>query len=129
MASNMGRPTIEIDFKKVDALCSVFCTCQEIVALLNTFDENCSYDTVERRIKEKFNVTFAEYVKQKQNAFGKPKLRKAQWDLGMEGNSTMLIWLGKQYLDQRDKPADEEQSADLSAVYKAIADKLLNGNQ
>jgi len=27
-------------------------------------------------------------------------LRKMQWDLAMSGNTTMLIWLGKQYLGQ-----------------------------
>jgi AraC-like DNA-binding protein len=64
----MGRPRIEIDFKKIDSLCAVFCNCQEIVSVLNSFDMKCSYDTVERRIKEQFNVTFAEYVEQKQMA-------------------------------------------------------------
>ena len=103
MAKNMGRPKIEIDFEKVNALCAVFCNCQEIVSVLNSFDINCSYDTVERRVKEQFNVTFAEYVEQKQMAFAKPKLRKAQFDCALGGNATMLIWLGKQYLGQIDK--------------------------
>ena len=103
MAKTMGRPKIEIDFEKVDALCAVFCNCQEIVSVLNSFDINCSYDTVERRVKEQFGVTFAEYVEQKQMAFAKPKLRKAQFDCALGGNATMLIWLGKQYLGQIDK--------------------------
>ncbi len=101
--ADMGRPRIEIDFDKVDALCAVFCNCKEIVSVLNSFDVNCSYDTVERRIKEEFGVTFAEYVEQKQMAFAKPKLRKAQMDTALAGNATMLVWLGKQYLDQSDK--------------------------
>ena len=103
MAKTMGRPKIEIDFEKVDALCAVFCNCQEIVSVLNSFNINCSYDTVERRVKEQFGVTFAEYVEQKQMAFAKPKLRKAQFDCALGGNATMLIWLGKQYLGQIDK--------------------------
>ena len=103
MATKMGRKRIEIDFEKVDALCAVFCNCKEIVSVLNSFDVNCSYDTVERRVKEQFNMTFAEYVKQKQMAFAKPKLRKAQFDCALGGNATMLIWLGKQYLEQVEK--------------------------
>ncbi len=56
--------------------------------------------------------------------------------LGRQGAScevdiqpTVWIFNMKNRFKWRDKPADEEQSADLSAVYKAIADKLLNGNQ
>jgi hypothetical protein len=30
-------------------------------------------------------------------------LRRKQFEVAMEGHPTMLIWLGKQYLDQRDK--------------------------
>ena len=98
-----GRPKKEIDFEKIDALCAVFCNCKEIVSVLKAFDVNCSYDTVERRVKEQFNMTFAEYVEQKQMAFAKPKLRKAQFDCALNGNATMLIWLGKQYLGQVEK--------------------------
>ena len=87
MAKQMGRKRIEIDFEKVDALCAVFCNCKEIVSVLNSFDVNCSYDTVERRVKEQFNMTFAEYVDQKQMAFAKPKLRKAQFDCALGGNA------------------------------------------
>ena len=98
-----GRPKKEIDFEKIDALCAVFCNCKEIVSVLKAFDVKCSYDTVERRVKEQFNMTFAEYVEQKQMAFAKPKLRKAQFDCALNGNATMLIWLGKQYLGQVEK--------------------------
>ena len=31
-------------------------------------------------------------------------LRKKQWEVAMDGNVQMLIWLGKQYLGQRDTP-------------------------
>ena len=32
------------------------------------------------------------------------ELRKKQWELAMEGDVRMLIWLGKQYLGQKDSP-------------------------
>jgi len=131
MAKNMGRPKIEIDFEKVDALCAVFCNCEEIVSILK-FDMKVSYDTVERRIKEQFDITFAEYVKQKQMAFAKPKLRKAQFDCAMSGNATMLIWLGKQYLGQIDKQEMKIEGGETPVEIQQTIDKvkaMVNDNQ
>ena len=127
----MGRPKIEIDFEKVDALCAVFCNCEEIVSILK-FDMKVSYDTVERRIKEQFDITFAEYVKQKQMAFAKPKLRKAQFDCAMSGNATMLIWLGKQYLGQIDKQEMKIEGGETPVEIQQTIDKvkaMVNDNQ
>jgi AraC-like DNA-binding protein len=126
MANNTGRKRIEVDFKKIDALCAVFCNCKEIVSVLNSFDINVSYDTVERRVKEQFGVTFAEYVEQKQMAFAKPKLRKAQLDCALGGNATMLIWLGKQYLGQTEKQeinVTGDMSAEISEKINQIRAK------
>ena len=37
----------------------------------------------------------------------KLELKQKQWDVAMEdGNVQMLIWLGKQYLGQSEKPSD-----------------------
>lgn len=99
----MGRPRKEVDFEKIDALCGYHCTAQEIVANLQLFDHDLSYDTVERRVKEKFKTTFADYVNQKHMADAKPSLRKWQWQAAKSGNVAMLIWLGKQHLGQSDK--------------------------
>ena len=104
----MGRPRKEIDFKKIDALCEDHCTPKEIVACLQIFDVDVSYDTVERRVKEKFGCTFAEYVDEKHLALAKPTLRKLQWQAAKSGNVSMLIWLGKQYLGQSDKQESVE---------------------
>jgi hypothetical protein len=45
---------------------------------------------------------FSEYAAQKK-AEGKTLLRAKQFQLAMDGDRTLNIWLGKQYLDQRDK--------------------------
>jgi hypothetical protein len=55
----------------------------------------CSPDVLERR--------FADVLRKKRTSM-KLRLRRAQFRLAMEGNVTMLIWLGKQYLDQTDNP-------------------------
>ena len=59
-----------------------------------------SEDTLEKWCKntygQNFTVIFAE---KRQN--GKASLRRSQWKLA-EKNPTMSIWLGKQYLNQKD---------------------------
>lgn len=43
-------------------------------------------------------------------AKAKIKLRRAQMEKALEGNPTMLIWLGKQLLGQSDNPGDEDSN-------------------
>jgi hypothetical protein len=47
-------------------------------------------------------MTFAEYFGQKRK-IGRISLRRKQWEVATAGNIPMLIWLGKQYLDQKDR--------------------------
>ena len=92
-----GRPKIEIDFEQVEKLCIMHCTGEEIAGFFNI-----SYDTLARRIKTKYKLSFADYFKRK-SAAGKLSLRRAQFSAATAGNISMLIWLGKQYLGQADK--------------------------
>lgn len=92
-----GRPLIPIDWELVNRLAIIQCTHEEIASCLNI-----SVDTLERASLREHKITFAEYYGQKALA-GKASLRRRQW-LSMEGgNTTMLIWLGKNYLGQSDK--------------------------
>jgi hypothetical protein len=84
-----GRPPIAIDAKSVEELAARGCTLQEIAGILG-----CSHDTIERN--------FASKVALGKNRLAE-RLRGKQIDLAMQGSVPMLIWLGKQYLDQRDK--------------------------
>lgn len=60
------------------------------------------YDTLNRICKETQNCYISEYIKRKANN-GKMSLRRAQWQAAEGGNVTMQIWLGKQWLDQKEK--------------------------
>ena len=91
-----GRPRIEIDKKLFEKLCGLQCTLEEIAGVLS-----CSMDTVERWCKRTYNESFAEVYK-KHSATGKTSLRRAQFKLA-EKSAAMAIWLGKQYLGQRDR--------------------------
>ena len=43
-------------------------------------------------------------------ARAKVKLRRAQMDKALEGNPTLLIWMGKQLLGHSDNPGDEDSN-------------------
>ena len=43
-------------------------------------------------------------MKEELTAEDKLALKKAQWEKAMEGDTRMLIFLGKQYLGQKDTP-------------------------
>lgn len=95
--SKVGRPKIEIDWEEFDKLCFMQCTLAEIAGWFDV-----SEDTIERRVKEEKGLTFAEYNKIRSSK-GKMSIRRKQFEVAMTGNVGMLIWLGKQYLGQKDK--------------------------
>jgi hypothetical protein len=72
-----------------------------------------SEDTVETRCKEYYNMTLSECFK-KFSAGGKMSLRRSQFRLA-EKNASMAIWLGKQYLGQKD-----DKQIDLTTLGKAF---------
>ena len=91
-----GRPQIKIDQALFEKLCGLQCTLDEIAGICN-----CSSDTIERWCKRTYNAGFADTYK-KYSANGKTSLRRMQFNLA-EKSAAMAIWLGKQYLGQRDK--------------------------
>jgi hypothetical protein len=92
-----GAQEIIIDWDKVDAMGVIQCTGEEIASVLGI-----SYDTLERACKRDKKIKFADYIEQKKKG-GKASLRRKQWKLAEKGNATMLIWLGKNMLNQKDK--------------------------
>ena len=91
----MARPRKEIDQKQFENLCGLQCTLEEICGWFDVTDK-----TLDSWCKRTYNESFSEVFKQKRGN-GKISLRRMQWRLA-EKNATMAIWLGKQYLDQRD---------------------------
>lgn len=59
-------------------------------------------DTLAARIKENFGMSFPEYKNKRQETI-RINLLKKQYEVAMNGNVSMLIWLGKQHLNQKDK--------------------------
>lgn len=98
--STMGRPRIEFDDKeweRINIACQFKMLAEDVAGLAD-----CSVDTLEKRIREKHDCTFTEFRSQRM-ATTKLNLFSKQVSTAMEGNPTMLIWLGKNYLNQTDK--------------------------
>lgn len=93
----MARPRKEIDGEQFKKLCAIQCTLAEIAGW---FD--CSEDTIERWCKRTFGKGFADTFKTHSQS-GKISLRRYQFKLA-EKNAAMAIFLGKQYLGQKDEP-------------------------
>lgn len=116
--AKMGRPKKEIDRQQFERLCGIQCTEEEIAGI---FD--CSVDTVERWCKETYGTTFAEIYKT-YSAPGKASLRRTQFKLA-ERSAAMAIFLGKQYLGQKDmvEYEDKEAIARLEMILKSVRDR------
>lgn len=93
----MGRPPKVVDWKQVQLMCKIQCTESEIASVLEIH-----IDTLYEKCKAEHGMTFPEYFKQFSEN-GKMSMRRAQYKKALEGHPTMLIWLGKQMLGQRDQ--------------------------
>lgn len=107
--AKMGRPKINIDKKIFENLCAIQCTEIEICGC---FD--CCEDTLNKWCKENYRnengkpMTFSEVFAVKRQK-GRASLRRSQFRMA-EKNANMAIWLGKQYLDQKDEARIETES-------------------
>jgi hypothetical protein len=111
----VGRPLIEINLNEVAKLCKMQATRDEICSFLEV--DEC---TLQRRIKEADFQNFEAFYK-KYSEGGKISLRRSQWKSAKDGNVTMQIWLGKQYLGQKEKNEYEEnQSRAIDMTIKFI---------
>jgi len=109
----MSRPLIEIDWDQVDRMCEYHCTGEEQAGILGI-----DYDTLNAACKRERGVGFSDYFKQKASG-GKMSLRRRQFTSAMDGNSTMLVWLGKNWLGQSDQPEPEAQDLPPIVIERA----------
>lgn len=83
-----GRPRIELDREALRALAVMQGTYDEMAAVMG-----CSPDTLTRHYKDVIDAA---------RATGRMSLRRFQYVNARNGNATMQIWLGKQWLGQKD---------------------------
>jgi len=98
--TKMGRPQIEIDMKVVDDFLIAGCNGPQTAAYLGVSD-----DTLYERIQKEHGVTFSTYAARKRSK-GDGMLQVAQFKKAMKYDNTMMVWLGKNRLGQRDTPIE-----------------------
>ena len=110
----MARPQIQIDKKDFESLLVIQCSLEEVTAFFDNKLGGCSSDTIERWCKRTYkdehgkSMSFAD-VAAKKRALGKISIRRNQFELSKK-NAAVAIWLGKQYLGQRDTPESTEKN-------------------
>lgn len=112
--STFGRPRKKINKEIFESLCRIQCTEREICAVLqispNTLLKFCKDNYDGATFCDVFNIFLDE---------GKASIRRIQFKQA-EKSPRMAIWLGKQYLGQRDTL---DVSADVSDTTKNAYDK------
>ncbi len=103
----MGRPKKEFDKSIFENLCNIHCTKSEISDVFE-----CDENTVNAYCKRTYNTTFS-VVYKRLSSNGKVSLRRMQWKSAENGNVAMQMFLGKQYLGQKDNPETEEEDNGL----------------
>lgn len=97
--SDAIKKSYKLDHDLIFKLATLHCTYVEISEVAGT-----TVAILEKRFKN---------LIEKGRAEGKKSLRRAQMEKALAGDVRMLIWMGKQYLDQKDTPTDQENTAPL----------------
>lgn len=95
----MARPRKEIDQAQFEKLCAMLCTENEICSFFDVTDK-----TLTGWCKRTYGLSFSEAYK-KHSVKGIISLRRNQLKLS-EKSAAMAIFLGKQYLGQKDNPVE-----------------------
>lgn len=86
----------KISQKQFESMCQIQCTQEEICSILDV-----DHKTLDRWCNSTYGKKFSQIFQEKRQG-GKCSLRRKQWKLA-DTNATMAIFLGKQYLGQKDQ--------------------------
>lgn len=118
-----GRPEIGIDIQIVDDLLISGCNGVEVAAYLGIHP-----DTLYHRIEKDFKISFTDYSAQKRQK-GDSMLHAAQFKKAVKDkDNTMLVWLGKNRLRQRDTIQEIEVGGKTLEQFEAFT-KMLEARQ
>jgi hypothetical protein len=114
----IGPPPKEIDWKLFEQLCSFQCTQSEIASCLKIH-----IDTLRDRCAEQYGEEYSNVYK-KYSEEGKCSLRRYQF-VQAKTKPNMAIWLGKQWLSQKDTfdavaPSNDKMLGDILHEVKSM---------
>ena len=101
-----GRPRAEIDLAVLRRAAAIGCTNEELAVVVGVCSKTF-YDHLKQ------DPDMQQAIDEGRQA-GRTTLRRLQWQRANAGSDTMLIWLGKQLLGQRDKAQIE---ADVNGTW------------
>ena len=99
-----------INQKQFENMCAIQCTREEICAVLDV-SEHTLIDWCKATYGKDFRTIFEE-----KKQLGKMSLRRRQWQLA-ENDKTMSIWLGKQYLGQKEPEQEVKHSGEINNTF------------
>jgi hypothetical protein len=101
----MPRRAVVIDLEELEKLAALHCTQEEAAGWFGIARETLSRKLRQKRYREAWD---------RGKLRGLVSLRRKQFQ---KNSDTMLIWLGKQYLGQRDRPDGDENSRSAAEEY------------
>lgn len=117
MSITMGRPKKAIDWAAFEEMCHIQCTQQEIASVMRIHVDTLR-SKVEKHYGETFSIVYNKYIEG-----GKASLRRLQFKLART-NTGMAIWLGKQYLNQKDNIALTHASPEVIGHFERVMKQL-----
>lgn len=113
-----GRPKKEINWQVFEDLCSIQCTHEELESILRV-DRGTLYE----RAKEKYEEDDFSTIYKRFSSNGKSSLRRDQFKLAKK-NAAMCIWLGKQYLDQKDHVEENKVAEEVMRPFVELMNQI-----
>ena len=107
----MSRPTITFDYDEIYEISKTHCSFLDMAKYFNV-----SEGTINNRYKEDEEFKLAVDRGRFEAIKG---LRRRQIETAMDGNTQMLVWLGKQLLGQSDK-VDVDQLSRVEPIHVEI---------
>lgn len=112
-----GRPPKDFDWVQFEELCYLQCTQEEIANVLKTTKETL-IDAIKRKYNQDFPTVYKRF-----SAGGKMSLRRTQFKLAQK-NTAMAIWLGKNYLDQKENQPVQIVTEEILINYEQMIHQL-----
>jgi hypothetical protein len=119
----MSRPEKPIDWELVDELLVAGCDGNQISPFFNMHP-----DTFYRRVMEKYGVCFT-VLQSIKRAEGDAVLLTAQYKKAAAGDNTMMVWLGKNRLKQKENPTELTLSTETVQSFKEVMSQVKSAQE